>query len=122
MTHTNDAVTAPVNRLVGQLRAFVCHESYLDVHGFCFATSAGKARMIAARSAWDAGFPAKVTTIKVRRMQPLDGRCPADYRNQLFNMDHIKHLPLPNAKDDRAAVVGGSASIALLDSEPLPEK
>lgn len=98
MNTENITASAPVHQLVGRLRAFVCHESYLDVHGFCFATSAGKARMIAARSAWEAGFPAKVITIKVRRMQPLDGRCPADYRNQLFNMDHIKHLPLPNAK------------------------
>ncbi len=110
MSKENVAASAPVHQLVGQLRAFVCHESYLDVHGFCFATSAGKARMIAARSAWDAGFPAKVTTIKVRRQPALDGRCPAGYRNELFNMDHVPHLPLPNSTNQQS-----SAAPTLLD-------
>jgi hypothetical protein len=97
MSKNNVAAPGLVRALVGQLRAFVCHETYLNVQGFCFAKSAGKARMIAARSAWDAGYPANITTIKVRRHPALDGRVPADYRNGFFSMEHAEHLPLPNA-------------------------
>jgi hypothetical protein len=98
---SNQSSPAPQHRLDGQLRAFVCHETYLNVHGFCFAKSAGQARMIAARSAWDAGYPAKITTIKVRRQPAFDGRVPADYRNRLFSMEYAQHLPLPNSALDR---------------------
>lgn len=126
MNTPNPSSLARFQRVVGQLRAFVCHETHLDVLGFCFADSAGRARMIACRSAWDAGFPAKVTTIKVRRQPALDGRCPANYRNEFFNMDHVQHLPLPNQEltrpadaGDRAATepVAGSESSGLMDSE-----
>jgi hypothetical protein len=66
--------------------------------GFCFATSASKARMICARSAWDAGYASKITDIKVHRQPAIDGRTPAGYRNELFSMEYMQHLPLlPNA-------------------------
>lgn len=87
---------------MNDLRAFVCHETHLDVRGFCFAESAGKARMIAARSAWDAGFPAKITTITVRREPTLDGRVPAKYRNEFFSMEHAQYLLTnPNPLNER---------------------
>jgi hypothetical protein len=103
------APPAPVQRVVGQRRAFVCHETYLGVQGFCFAESAGRARMIACRSAWDAGFPVKVTTVKVRRQPALDCRCPASYRNEFFSMDYVQHLPLPNTEIGGNPPIGNSA-------------
>jgi hypothetical protein len=59
------------------IRAFLVTETHLNVSGIAFAESAGRARMIAVRSAWEVGFPAKVTTTRVIRAPEYDGRMPS---------------------------------------------
>jgi hypothetical protein len=83
---------------MSKMRAFIVTETALEVTGLVFAESAGKARMIAVRSAWECGFQAKISTTKVRRNPALDGRMPVDYRRQFYSLDHIKYLPIPNAQ------------------------
>lgn len=80
---------APVNQIVGRIRAFICHETYLDVRGFCFARSSGKARMICARAAWDVDLPARLATIKVKRCPDLDSSMPKGYVNGFLSLPSV---------------------------------
>ena len=67
----------------------------------------------------------------LKHIDLLESRLPMEnaddeafYKHSLLFGERVSCLlSLPsNAKDDRAGVVPGSASSALLDSEPLPEK
>jgi hypothetical protein len=82
-------------RRLGPMLAYSGLDRGTGAVGFCFATTAAKARMIVYRSGRDAGFDTRLQDIRIGRMPAIDGRVPADYRNQFFTLEHLQHLPLP---------------------------
>lgn len=66
------------------IRAFLVTETHYNISGVAFAESAGRARMIACRSAWDAGYSAKITATKVVRAPQYDGCIPRNWCGSRF--------------------------------------
>ena len=81
---------APVQRLVGQIRAFLVRENTRGVEGVAFAESAGKARMICLRSAHDCGYrDVSIKVITVKRAPEFDLRKPKLFRNRYFSAEYM---------------------------------
>jgi hypothetical protein len=76
------------------IRAFECTDMLSGVSGIAFAESAGRARMIACRSGWDAGFSVGITTMRVVRCRHYDNRRPTMFDGRFFPKDYLPEQPL----------------------------
>lgn len=71
------------------IRAFQCTDTLSGVSGIAFTESAGRARMIACRSGWDAGYSVGITTMRVVRARRYDTRRPMMFDGRFFSAEYL---------------------------------